>query len=157
QAQAAAVDLAEAAPAWENDAEPRISALNDRVLELEYSLIPHGLHIVGAPPAAPERADLLDAAGIADSAKRAALDEWRARDHEPPAIIHALEGGYIRPTAGGDLLRNAAVLPTGRNVHGFDPFRIPSAFAILDGARQIERLLARHAGGGNGLPETIAL
>ena len=29
-----------------------------------------------------------------------------------------------------------AILPTGRNLHGFDPFRIPSAFAVQDGARQ---------------------
>ena len=35
------------------------------------------------------------------------------------------------------------MLPTGRNLHGFDPFRIPSAFAVADGARQAERLLAR--------------
>ena len=51
----------------------------------------------------------------------------------------------MRPAPGGDLLRNPDVLPTGRNLHGFDPFRIPSAFAVQDGARQAERLLARHA------------
>ena len=33
------------------------------MLELEYTLIPHGLHVIGAPPAATERAELLDAAG----------------------------------------------------------------------------------------------
>ncbi|MBR0934168.1 magnesium chelatase subunit H [Bradyrhizobium jicamae] len=157
QAQAAAVDLADAKPAWGSDAASRISALSDKVLELEYSLIPHGLHVVGAPPPAAERAELLDAAGVVDADKRAALDTLLAGDHETPAIIHALDGGYIRPAPGGDLLRNAEILPTGRNVHGFDPFRIPSAFAVLDGARQIERLLARHATEGNGLPETVAL
>ena len=40
-----------------------------------------------------------------------------------PAIVHALDGGYLRPAPGGDLLRNTDVLPTGRNLHGFDPFR----------------------------------
>ena len=88
---------------------------------------------------------------------RASLDALLAADHEIPAIIHALDGGYIRPAPGGDLLRNTEVLPTGRNLHGFDPFRIPSAFAIQDGARQAERLLARHAGEDNALPETVAL
>ena len=157
QAQAVAVDLAAAEPAWGDTAEPAIVALGKSVLELEYTLIPHGLHVVGSPPSAPQRAEMLDAAGIADDDARARLDGLLATDHETPAILHALDGGYIRPVAGGDLLRNTDVLPTGRNLHGFDPFRIPSAFAIQDGARQVERLLARHAGEGNGLPETVAL
>lgn len=157
QAQAAAVDLAAAEPAWDGDAHKRIAALSDSILELEYSLIPHGLHVVGRPPAAAERAETLEAAGIADHDARASLDALLAADHETPAIIHALDGGYIRPVPGGDLLRNTEVLPTGRNLHGFDPFRIPSAFAVLDGARQAERLLARHAHDGNALPETVAM
>jgi magnesium chelatase subunit H len=157
QAQAAAVDLAAAEPAWGDDAPERIAALSDSVRELEYSLIPHGLHVVGAPPPASERAELLDAAEINDADARASLDALLAADHEIPAIIHALDGGYIRPVAGGDLLRNTEVLPTGRNLHGFDPFRIPSAFAVKDGARQAERLLARHTGENKALPETVAL
>lgn len=157
QAQASAVDLAEAEPAWGGDAASRVAALTNSVLELEYSLIPHGLHVVGAPPQAAERAELLDAAGITETPQRVSLDALLAQDHETPAIIHALDGGYIRPVAGGDLLRNVEVLPTGRNLHGFDPFRIPSAFAIQDGARQADRLLARHAGEANALPETVAL
>jgi magnesium chelatase subunit H len=157
QAQAAAVDLAEAEPAWDNDAAARISALTESVLELEYSLIPHGLHVVGAPPSAAERSELLDAAGITDDEQRASIDSLLAEDHETPAVIHALDGGYIHPVAGGDLLRNLEVLPTGRNLHGFDPFRIPSAFAVLDGARQADRMLARHASEASALPETVAL
>jgi magnesium chelatase subunit H len=54
------------------------------------------------------------------------------------------------------VLRNPAVLPTGRNLHGFDPFRIPSPFAIADGARQAARLLERHMAEGAALPETVA-
>jgi magnesium chelatase subunit H len=157
QAQAAAVDLAAAEPAWGDDAAERIAALSDSVRELEYSLIPHGLHIVGAPPPALERAELLDAAEIHDADAHASLDALLAEDHEIPALIHALDGGYIRPVPGGDLLRNTDVLPTGRNLHGFDPFRIPSAFAVKDGARQAERLLARHTGENKALPETVAL
>ncbi|MGL5138390.1 MAG: cobaltochelatase subunit CobN, partial [Beijerinckiaceae bacterium] len=50
-----------------------------------------------------------------------------------------------------------AVLPTGRNLHGFDPFRMPSAFAVKDGRAQAERLLVRHMADGNRMPESIAL
>ncbi len=80
-----------------------------------------------------------------------------SRDHELDALIHALDGGFIRPVAGGDLMRAPEILPTGRNLHGFDPFRIPSAFAVADGARQAQRLLDRHLADGNAFPESIAL
>jgi magnesium chelatase subunit H len=80
-----------------------------------------------------------------------------AQDHEVSAMLHAMEGGYIRPAPGGDLLRTPDILPTGRNMHGFDPFRIPSAFALFDGAKQAQRLIDRHLSQGKTLPRCIAL
>jgi magnesium chelatase subunit H len=157
QAQAAAVDLATTEPVWGEDAPERIIALGAALLELEYALIPHGLHVVGEPPDAGQRAEMLDAAGITDPAARARLDGLLATDHEIPGLLKALDGRYIRPAPGGDLLRSMDVLPTGRNIHGFDPFKLPSAFAVEDGARQAQRLLDRHAAEGNPLPETVAM
>jgi magnesium chelatase subunit H len=156
QAQAATVELASAEPVWKADAVQEIERLRAAILELEYTLIPHGLHVVGQPPEPAARAEMLDAAGITDPERREALDALLAEDHETTSILHALDGGYIRPAPGGDLLRNVEVLPTGRNLHGFDPFRIPSAFAVQDGARQAERLLARHRLDGLAPPETVA-
>ena len=63
------------------------------------------------------------------------------------ALLRALDGRFIAPVAGGDLMRTPAILPTGRNLHGFDPYRIPSAFAIAEGAAQAERVLARYRRG----------
>ena len=157
QAQAAAVDLALPDPAWTDDAIQQIDRLNNALLELEYTLIPHGLHVIGVPPDADERAGMLDAANIEAGPERDRLDALLAFDHELPAIIHALDGGYVRPAPGGDLLRTTAVLPTGRNLHGFDPFRLPSLFACQDGARQAARLLARHEEDGHACPETVAM
>jgi len=204
QAQAAALDLTAAEPPWGERAEACIVKLATQVLELEYTLIPHGLHVVGKPASLRQRVDFLTAmaqsstsdssnAGIAHQSlpsrmtlealaeglePRAALarsgetggeanlkllaelanaNRSLSEDHEVAAILHALDGGFLRPAPGGDLLRTPAVLPTGRNLHGFDPFRIPSAFAVLDGARQAECLLRRHMADGNPLPETIAL
>jgi magnesium chelatase subunit H len=158
QAQAAAVDLAPAEPPWTGaELDGRVVALTEALLELEYTLIPHGLHVIGGVLTPEQRAQTLDAAGVTDPAERARLETLLATDPELPAILHALDGGYIRPAPGGDLLRTTAVLPTGRNLHGFDPFKIPSAFAVQDGARQAERLLARHAEGGAALPETVAI
>jgi magnesium chelatase subunit H len=79
-----------------------------------------------------------------------------AKDTELTALLHALDARYVRPAPGGDLLRTPAILPTGRNLHGFDPFRIPSVFAMRDGAQQAQRLLDRHAADGQPLPESVA-
>jgi magnesium chelatase subunit H len=157
QAQAVAVELATAEPAWSGQAATNVDRLRAAVLELEYTLIPHGLHVIGQPSSPAERADLLDAAGVTDAGSRAALDALLAKDHEIPSLLHALDGGYVRPAPGGDFIRNTAVLPTGRNLHGFDPFRIPSAFAVQDGARQADRLLQRHHNESLAIPETVAV
>jgi magnesium chelatase subunit H len=194
QAQAAALDLVPAEPLWTGDAHARIEQLRVAVLELETTLIPYGLHVVGEPPAEEERADMLLAVALAShdvtlpreaalalvrgatpqealqaggaSGDERSLAALRAlqptarllgEDHEIQAILHALDGRFVRPAPGGDLLRTPAILPTGRNLHGFDPFRIPSAFAVADGARQAARLLACHTEDGKPLPESIAL
>ena len=91
---------------------------------------------------------------LADLARTDAL---LAEDHEIPALLHALDGGYIRPVAGGDLVRNPQILPTGRNLHGFDPFRIPSALALEHGRHQAQLLIDRTLHDGNPLPETVAI
>ena len=156
QAEAAALDLAPPQPAW-SDAETRIAALAAQLLELEYTLIPQGLHVVGEAMDPAARNELLDAAGVTEPAKRAEMDALLAQDHEIPALIHALDGGYIRPAPGGDLLRQPEILPTGRNLYGFDPFRMPTQYALQDGRAQAERLLARHVADGHAAPETLAI
>ncbi|MFN7332868.1 MAG: cobaltochelatase subunit CobN, partial [bacterium] len=96
-------------------------------------------------------------AGVAEAGAKARYDALLAEDHEIPSILRALEGRYIMPAPGGDLLRSMDVLPTGRNLHGFDPFKLPSAFAVQDGMRQAGRLLERHLAEGNAVPETVAM
>ncbi len=94
---------------------------------------------------------------IAALAVLASHNALLAKDHELEAVIRALDGGYIRPAPGGDLVRTPAVLPTGRNLNGFDPFLIPSAFAVRDGAQQANVLLDRHLAETGAFPESIAL
>jgi magnesium chelatase subunit H len=155
QAQAGALDLAKG-ETWADPA-AAMKKLAADLLELEYTLIPEGLHIVGAPPGPEARARVLDAAGITEPAERQRVDALMALDNELPAIIHALDGSYIPPAPGGDLLKTPAILPTGRNLYGFDPFRMPTAYAMQDGARLANLLLERHQADGNFLPETVAL
>ncbi len=233
QQQAAAVELAAAEPLWTAaDADAHIASLRDRLLELEYSLIPMGLHVVGEPMAPDARIDVLleiaragrpeaslppigdticsghsarrgddpvaeateaiarsavstlvmhpgktamveqvvrqgaSAAGIrlADAPALgqhlellAGYDASLREDHEVSGILRALDARYVPPAPGGDLLRNPAVLPTGRNVYGFDPYRVPSATALLEGRTRAEQLLARHVADTGAMPESVAV
>ncbi len=110
--------------------------------------------MVAAALAASPGADLAREQVYRELAK---ADGLYAVDHEIPAIVHALDGRFVRPAPGGDLVRNPGIMPTGRNLHGFDPFRLPSAYAVQDGALQASRVLERHMAAGNPFPESIAL
>mgnify|MGYP001315576709 FL=1 len=141
--QAAAVDMAgrKAEELWLN------------LLETEDALIPEGLHIVGKPFSDAARAgylDLLD--GVAPD-RHAQVDQMLQEDHELPALMRALSGRFIAPVPGGDLIRSTDILPTGRNIHAFDPFRMPTEFACRDGFKQAQILLETHPE----LPRSVAL
>lgn len=199
QAQAAELDLVAAEPAWDPasmgaELERKMMRLSEEMLELEYTLIPHGLHVAGRAPSAAQQVDMLLAMAEANhgmqlerasvealveghsperALKAAGLNRNHASlevlrqlveplahlsvDTEVSAILRALDACYIRPAPGGDILRTPAVLPTGRNIHGFDPFRIPSALAVKDGKFQAQLLIDRHCSDGNPLPESIAM
>ncbi|KPF83835.1 magnesium chelatase [Brevundimonas sp. AAP58] len=172
----------------------RVNALIATLQELEQTLIPNGLHVLGEAFTADERVDLLlavsearegpkpgrdavqaivdgadarTALGISGLASdTAGIDLFRhlhatnvslSTNPEMEALIAALDGGYVMPSPGGDLLRTPEMLPTGRNIHGFDPFRIPSAYAVADGRRQADRLLAKHKLETGALPESMAI
>ncbi|MCZ8253818.1 MAG: magnesium chelatase subunit H [Hylemonella sp.] len=168
-----------------------IEQLQNQLLELEYALIPEGLHVIGQVPTRSQRLQTLqvmaDAMGmnhsgwmeaLVDGDSEAALSQQAGpqdaahaeslrqlvrtnrllgEDHELQGLLRALDGRYLPPAPGGDLIRNPEVLPTGRNLHGLDPFRMPSAFAVLDGKRQAEKLLERYTLDHQALPETVAM
>lgn len=141
--QAEAVDMGGAAP----------DALWLKLLETEDALIPDGLHVVGAPLSDAARAEYLAIMDHADDDTRARVDLMLKQETELDAISRALSARYIEPVPGGDLIRSTDILPTGRNIHAFDPFRMPTAFACQDGAKQAQLLLETH----DSLPRTVAL
>ena len=167
--------------------EQSVSAIALKLDEFKNTLIPEGLHVLGEPPSDSTRREWLAALAEANGAGEIAdaeLDAIEAisagksasstldaelsadlvrvnralhGDSEISGIVHALDGGYIRPAPGGDLMRSTDILPTGRNVHGFDPYRMPSKFAMLQGARQADELVERFVDDSGRLPESIAI
>ncbi|WP_439515447.1 magnesium chelatase subunit H [Oceanibaculum nanhaiense] len=180
-------------------AELYVQRLVAEITELEYTLIPHGLHVAGHCLDAAERTEMLTHAAkampeLADEtalpelvqaivgddetrlarlaagmkakpetpageaiARLVALNEGLAENGELDGIVRALDARFLPPSPSGDLLRTPGLLPTGRNMHGFDPFGIPSAFALQDGERQAALVLEHYMKGGAALPETVAL
>ena len=139
-----------------------IGTLTERLYELEEALIPHGLHVFGQNPQGSEREEMLDAMVEAALMAEAGIDRGELgkqldSSDELGALIHALDGGYVPPAPGGDIVANPEVLPTGRNIHGFDPFLMPTRYACKQGAEQAERLIARHVESGQPFPESIAM
>ncbi|PMP77492.1 MAG: magnesium chelatase subunit H, partial [Chloroflexus aggregans] len=45
-------------------------------------------------------------------------------ERELSSLLRALNGGYVLPSAGNDVVRNPSVVPTGRNIYAFDPFHV---------------------------------
>ncbi|MCZ0902311.1 cobaltochelatase subunit CobN, partial [Microcoleus sp. HI-ES] len=60
-------------------------------------------------------------------------------------LLRGLNGEYILPAPGGDLLRDGAgVLPTGRNIHALDPYRMPSPAAYERGREIARKIIDKH-------------
>jgi len=205
QAQAGELDLAPSSPPWfaNSDsaiheeyelADQTIHKLLNKILELEYSLIPNGLHVLGKAPSEQEKFEFLkimaeasfekpllpevihaisdnqnsrqvlsltdltvDENNLAKVEKLLESSQLLNQNFELTGILRALDAKYIRPAPGGDIIHKPEILPTGRNLHGFDPFRIPSNFAMKDGSVQAEKILARYCEDGLPLPESIAM
>jgi magnesium chelatase subunit H len=73
-------------------------------------------------------------------------------------LLRGLNGEYIPPAPGGDLLRDGpGVLPTGRNIHALDPYRMPSPAAYVRGQEIARKILAQHLQEQGTYPETVAV
>ncbi|QIZ70958.1 magnesium chelatase subunit H [Oxynema aestuarii] len=73
-------------------------------------------------------------------------------------LLRGLNGEYIPPAPGGDLLRDGpGVLPTGRNIHALDPYRMPSPGACERGREIARKIIEQHRQEKGNYPETVAV
>lgn len=71
-------------------------------------------------------------------------------------LLAALAGKYIKVTTGGDPVRNPDVVPTGFNLYGFDPAKVPTKAAWDAGSELTEKLIADHYQQHGKYPEKMA-
>ncbi|GET40297.1 magnesium chelatase subunit H [Microseira wollei] len=136
---------------------------------LETRLFSSGLHTLGEPPTDEELASYFDAyfgEEENEPRRREEREEERRRigellgqnTDELTNLLRGLNGEYIPPAPGGDLLRDGAgVLPTGRNIHALDPYRMPSAGAYERGREIARKIIAQHLEEHGEYPETVAV
>ena len=66
-------------------------------------------------------------------------------DEEMRSLVRGIGGEFILPAPGGDVIRDGAgVLPTGRNIHALDPYRIPSEVAMARGRIAARLIVEAH-------------
>ncbi len=107
---------------------------------------------------------LVDSAPIdaADTALRESLErarKWYAdigAARELPALLAVLDGRHLRTSYGGDPIRNPDAYPTGNNLYGFDPSRVPTRQAWEAGKQAAEQLIAEHRKENGSTPAKLA-
>ncbi|MEN9465351.1 MAG: hypothetical protein RL217_1532 [Pseudomonadota bacterium] len=83
---------------------------------------------------------------------------WKllTNNQELNGFFTALEGRYVPTSYGGDPIKNPDTLPTGRNLYGFDPSRIPTPEAWEAGKKAAEQLLEQHKAQNGTYPTKLA-
>ncbi|NOT19372.1 MAG: cobaltochelatase subunit CobN [Sideroxydans sp.] len=129
----------------------QIDAIEDHLKEVGEANAPYGLHTFGVSPDAHAQATTADAMLSIETTltpaqraeKKAEYMSRLARSGraELDALINGLNGGYIAASGGNDPIRNPDALPTGRNLFGFDPSRLPTPATYAAGAKQAQNVV----------------
>ena len=114
-----------------------------------------------AENAVPNRAAVhrIDREALLALAERAQeLGRLLATENEMPGLLAALDGRFLPAAYGGDPVRNPESLPTGRNLTGLDPSRLPTRQAYTVAELMFDNWLQtwRSEHGGK-YPERLAL
>ena len=132
---------------------------------LENRLFSSGLHTLGEAPNQEELTGYLDAYfGNEPQRYREHREEeeitrlLNQSTDELTNLLRGLNGEFIPPAPGGDLLRDGAgVLPTGRNIHALDPYRMPSPAAFARGKEIAKKIISQSLDENKKYPETVAV
>jgi magnesium chelatase subunit H len=128
---------------------------------LENRLFSSGLHVLGEPPNEEAMQSYLDAyfsEGYQEVEANKIRELLSQNTDEITNLLRGLNGEYIPPAPGGDLLRDGAgVLPTGRNIHALDPYRMPSPAAYERGREIAQKILQQNLESDGKYPETVAV
>jgi cobaltochelatase CobN len=72
-------------------------------------------------------------------------------------VLKALDGGYLLPRKGADIIRSPEVLPTGGNMYGFDPTKVPTEAAYERGTQIAEQVLKEYLAREGRYPQSVGI
>ncbi len=130
------------------------------LMELKTGMVPYGLHTFGISPGGQ---GLEETAAAIVSKGDQSKDYYEAQlaacgPSELESLMRGLRGGYIPPASGNDPIRNPESLPTGKNFYAFDPDKVPSKEAWINGKKAAEELIAAYRKSHDGkYPEQIGV
>ncbi len=109
---------------------------------------------------------LESALGYNDQPLPPTLPDWQQKARHYTTLLNAqteftglqqaLSGHFVTPSVGGDPLRVIESLPTGKNLYGFDPARIPTKEAWQAGKAAMTELLQSHKAQHGTWPQKLA-
>ena len=96
-------------------------------------------------------------AAYVDRARELFTQLGRVGDAERDGLLRALDGKYVEPSAGGEVVGDWNVLPTGRNMASTDVRMLPREAAQRKGKRTIVQLLEATVAERGRLPEAVGV
>lgn len=132
--------------------EHAIDALEHYIKEVEEKHSPFGMHTFGVAQSAERRRSTAEAVlsletDLSDEQRSRRMQQLEAAllqsgEGELGALVAGLAGRYVAAGPGNDPIRSPDSLPTGRNLFGFDPSRLPTPATYAAGAKLAEELAA---------------
>jgi len=131
--------------------------------ELSSTLMPYGLHTFGISPSGTALNDTATAIVSFNPDDRnntefiVSIAENISTNYEMGNFLNALDGKFISPEIGGDMIRNPDVLPTGYNFYSFDPRYVPDQAAWEIGSQMADELVESYYNKTGEYPEQVGV
>ncbi len=78
------------------------------------------------------------------------------KSEEISGLLNGLDGQYIPVSHGNDPIRNPSAVPTGRNLIGFNPAKVPSKEAYEAGVKMLDQTIAQYQAEQGRYPKKLA-
>ncbi len=129
-----------------------IDELEHYIKEVEEKRSPFGMHTFGVAQSLERRRSTAEAVlslepTLSDEQRATRMQQlenalFQSGEAELGALTSGLAGRYVAAGPGNDPIRNPDSLPTGRNLFGFDPSRLPTPATYAAGSKLAEEMLA---------------
>jgi cobaltochelatase CobN len=153
-------DLSRKLPEADMSDDDLAHAVSHYLEEIKEQMIPRGMHTFGRTRPEDEIREMAGAMvqwNPDENQDRAAERIRASADMEITHLLAGLDGRYVPPGEGNDPLRNPGAVPTGRNLFGINPARLPTPAAWELGKKAAEKIIADHRQTHGRYPETVAV